>query len=92
MVESMIDDIDDLRQGVTQGGHAVLDMLEFHVTWAHLHTVEQQLQHACTSAGYASHLGHDPQLRRQLAVEAAARLIDAIDRMDRGIACEGTGV
>lgn len=76
--------MDDLRQGVTPAGHDVLDCLERQqAEWSTLYDVAQQLRTGHARARSALYAGDDPVKRRRWAVEAAARLIDAINRMDR---------
>lgn len=79
----------DLRQGVTPAGHAVLDCLEQQeAEWGDLYDVATQLKMAHARARNALYSADDPIKQRQYAVEAAARLIDAIGEMDREIAAD----
>lgn len=78
----------DLRQGVTDAGHSVMDALDqrlpklrqsrltddIQLTWAGNLAIS-------ASAGHFA-LSHT----REMAIEAAARLIDAVGEIDRRIA------
>jgi len=80
--------MDDLRQGVTPAGHAVLDHLEARqVEWGDRHAIAEQLKMAQARARNALYAAN-PKKQRDFAIEAAARLIDAINEMDREIAFE----
>jgi len=81
--------IDDLRQGVTPAGHAVLDCLEAQQEeWGDLYDTAGQLKMAHARARNALYSSDYPAKQRQYAIEAAARLIDVINEMDREIAVE----
>lgn len=77
----------DLRQGVSEAGHAVLDCIYINRSrWADTATQDLQLLWAGNLAITASY-DHFPLLQtREMAVEAAARLIDAIGELGRRIA------
>lgn len=80
------DELGDLRQGVTPAGHAVFDCLEKQqAEWGDLFDIAAQLKRAAARAKNAIYAA-DPAKQRQYAIEAAARLIDAINEMDREIA------
>lgn len=80
---------DDLRQGVTGAAHAVMDALEARrAEWGDLYDVAGQLKMAHARARNALYSSNDPIKQRRYAVEAAARLIDAIGEMDREIALD----
>jgi hypothetical protein len=81
--------MDDLRQGVTGAGHAVLDLLEAQqAEWGDLYGVTGQLRMAHARTRNALYASDNPAKQRQYAVEAAARLIDAIGEMDRELAID----
>ncbi len=77
----------DLRQGVTEAGHAVLDALDLRgAAWRRSLTAAMQLDWAGMLALDAG-AGHLPASAvRDMAIEAAARLIDAVGEIDRRIA------
>jgi len=77
----------DLRQGVTDAGHAVLDCLDLNQSrWGDTVTQDLQLLWAGSLAMSASADHFSLAQTRTMAVEAAARLIDAIGEIDRCIA------
>ncbi|HEX7874157.1 MAG TPA: hypothetical protein VF475_14685 [Sphingobium sp.] len=79
----------DLRQGVAPAGHAVLHYLEAQQDgWGDIHDTPSQMELAHNQATIALHAYHaeDYARARDLAIDAAARLIDAIGEMDREIA------
>lgn len=84
--------MDDLRHGVTPAGHAVLDYLEAHERgWGDLHDVAGQLKMAQARARNALYARDTPIKQRQYAIEAAARLIDAINEMNRELRLDAIG-
>jgi len=80
----------DLRQGVSPAAHAVLDLLDAEADgWGNAHTLAGQLDEARLAAATAHghYITHRPLAElRPYAVEAAARLIDAVREIDRCIA------
>lgn len=75
----------DLRQGVTETQHAVLDLIEEKAQqWADDHGFEDQLRMGLARAGNA-HRCTKLSDKRRYAIEAAARLIDAADEIGRMI-------
>lgn len=79
----------DLRQGVTPTQHAVLDMIETHAAeWGDLYDFEEQLRKGWDRARLASRVSLLSKKRR-LAIEAAARLIDAADEIGRMLSLDG---
>jgi hypothetical protein len=75
--------MDDLRQGVTPTQHAVLDLIEAAAAcWAESYDFEAQLAQATKVARTASRL-NTLSKKREAAIEAAARLIDAADQIGR---------
>jgi hypothetical protein len=77
----------DLRQGVTDAGHAVLDCLDLNKSrWGDTVSQDIQLLWAGNLAVSASAAHFSLAQTREMAVEAAARLIDAIGELDRRIA------
>lgn len=79
----------DLREGVTPTQHAVLDMIEEQgVEWGDLYDFEAQLKKGWDRARMASRVTLLTK-KRALAIEAAARLIDAADEISRMIELDG---
>lgn len=79
----------DLRQGVTPTQHAVLDMIEQQgAEWGDLFDFEAQLNKGWDLARRAARVSLLSK-KRSLAIEAAARLIDAADEIGRMIALDG---
>lgn len=79
----------DLRQGVTPTQHAVLDMIEQQgAEWGDLFDFETQLNKGWDLARRAARVSLLSK-KRSLAIEAAARLIDAADEIGRMIALDG---
>lgn len=76
----------DLRQGVTPAGHDVLDALDMQRPSSL--GLEEELRLAHARAANASR-AKPPANRRRFAVEAAARLILAIEALDEAEAAEG---
>jgi hypothetical protein len=77
----------DLRQGVTGAGHAVLDSYDKRRSaWGQCLTVDLQLNWAANLVMSASTGNFPLKLTREMAIEAAARLIDAVGEIDRRIA------
>lgn len=76
------------RNEISEATHAVLDLLDEHEgEWADFCTWQNQLNNAvsrATAAANASETGTLAHIR-ELAVEGAARLIDAIGEIDRCI-------
>jgi len=78
----------DLRQGITPAQHQILDLVERHrADWARDGNAGTQLLRANDHLKYALHTV-DLAVRRRLASNAAARLIDAVEQMDR-VSTEG---
>lgn len=76
----------DLRQGVTATQHTVLDLIEQHAAeWSDGRDISEQLRMAYARAGNA-YRAAKLQDQHRYAVEAAARLIDAADVIDRLLA------
>lgn len=79
--------IDDLRQGVDATQHEVLDLIEASgFAWAGLGP-ELQLYTAAELARCASRHVHLPR-KREIAIEAAARLIDGAAKLAAELAEE----
>jgi hypothetical protein len=79
----------DIRQGVTETQNAVLDMLEAKgAEWGDRHDVQDQIRMAGARAKNALYAADNLVKQREYAIEAAARLIDAIGEMDRELASD----
>lgn len=76
----------DLREGVTATQHEVLNLIDAQApAWADLHDWEDQLRLGKTRAAQAMRSSR-LATKRNFAIEAAARLIDAADEIGRMIA------
>lgn len=81
----------DLRQGVTETQHAVLDLIEERAAeWSAALTWEEKLEFAAALAKSAN-MGATLKTVRIEAIHAAALLIDAADEISRLIDAEPTG-
>jgi len=76
----------DLRHGVTETQHAVLDMIEKKGSFWGVISLPSRLENAARYAGLAAGTTLSLSIRRNMAIEAAARLIAAADEMGRVIA------